>query len=676
MNKPQFLSRGIDYLGDLGAKLKDLQGFATLAHELIQNADDAPGVTSMSFDIWADELFVENNGSFSDCQKMEMVECPWKSAPGKLHRCDFHRFRHVAGGDKRDQMGTTGAFGIGFISVYQITDKPELISNGRHWILHEDRSEQERIEVCPGCARCTGDGQPKTRFILPWCNDPASKLRSALRAEATSPETPTKLLAELEESLPAAMLFLKNLKCIELKQNGKPHRKFERVDEGTSLILTDGDSKRDRVWHLLRGEFEGEAQRLRQLHPGRIEEKRSAKVTLAIPQSELQAGLLCACLPSQHETGLPFHINADFFPTNDRKRIIFENDYQSAWNRAALKAAATTLAGAVGQLPKLLDHQAIWNLFARLQQVAEEAGKGHREKGLTEFWTALAPKLKDAPCIFTTQKQWKRPSEAFILSQKEEVPIVGILEELEVAIVHEDLRPHFNMLRSAIVGLQLFGLPNLIAALARSGLAGRTEKANWPKCLQPKGALETLWRETIIRDIQVLCPMNRGSLGIRELNVRLQNELNPERTDEPLVEKFGWQFRPRDKVIQTENDYDKEVFNGDIGQIVKIDQVGREVTIRFDQRDVGYDFGELDEISLAYAITIHKSQGSEFPAIVIPLAMQQYMLLQRNLVYTGITRGKRLVVLIGQRKALGIAVRNNRTENRFSGLLTRLIGPG
>jgi len=179
-----------------------------------------------------------------------------------------------------------------------------------------------------------------------------------------------------------------------------------------------------------------------------------------------------------------------------------------------------------------------------------------------------------------------------------------------------------------------------------------------------------------IRDIQVLCPMNRGSLGIRELNIRLQTELNAARADEPMVEKFGWQFRPRDKVIQTENDYDKDVFNGDIGQIVKIDPVEREVTIRFDLREVVYDFGELDEVSLAYAITIHKSQGSEFSAVVIPLAMQQYMLLQRNLVYTGITRGKKLVVLIGQRKALGIAVRNNRTETRFSGLLARLIVPG
>ncbi len=166
--------------------------------------------------------------------------------------------------------------------------------------------------------------------------------------------------------------------------------------------------------------------------------------------------------------------------------------------------------------------------------------------------------------------------------------------------------------------------------------------------------------------------MNRGSLGIRELNVRLQTELNPARTGEPVVEKFGWQFRIRDKVLQTENNYDKEVFNGDIGQVIMIDAIEGEVTVRFEQRQVAYDYGELDELTLAYAITIHKSQGSEFPAVVIPLAMQHYLLLQRNLIYTAVTRGRQLVVLVGQGKALATAVRNNRTENRFSGLLARL----
>jgi exodeoxyribonuclease V alpha subunit len=175
-----------------------------------------------------------------------------------------------------------------------------------------------------------------------------------------------------------------------------------------------------------------------------------------------------------------------------------------------------------------------------------------------------------------------------------------------------------------------------------------------------------------IRDVQVLSPMNRGSLGIRELNVRLQNELNPARVNEAAVEKFGWQYRVHDKVIQTENDYDKEVFNGDIGQITKIDPVEADLTVKFDQREVVYDYRELDQLSLAYAITIHKSQGSEFPAVIIPVATQHYLLLQRNLIYTAVTRGKRLVILVGQEKALAMAVRNNRTDQRFSGLLTRL----
>lgn len=175
-----------------------------------------------------------------------------------------------------------------------------------------------------------------------------------------------------------------------------------------------------------------------------------------------------------------------------------------------------------------------------------------------------------------------------------------------------------------------------------------------------------------IKDVQVLSPMNRGSLGVRELNQRLQEELNPQQPEQAEIERFGWRFRTKDKVIQTENDYDKSVFNGDIGQVCEISSTDQELTVDFDGHLVKYGFGELDELSLAYAITIHKSQGSEFPVVVIPLATQQFLLLQRNLIYTGITRAKKLVVLIGQPKALAMAVRTTRTEERFSGLLDRL----
>jgi exodeoxyribonuclease V alpha subunit len=176
-----------------------------------------------------------------------------------------------------------------------------------------------------------------------------------------------------------------------------------------------------------------------------------------------------------------------------------------------------------------------------------------------------------------------------------------------------------------------------------------------------------------IRDIQVLCPMNRGSIGVRELNMALQQALNPRRQPEPAVERFGWRFQVRDKVMQTENNYKKEVFNGDIGAIEKIDPLEHEIFVRYDDRLVTYDFGELDEVSLAYAITIHKSQGSEFPAVVIPMAMQHYMLLERNLIYTGITRARKFLVVVGQKKALGMAIKNDQSRKRYSGLLHSMM---
>ena len=169
-----------------------------------------------------------------------------------------------------------------------------------------------------------------------------------------------------------------------------------------------------------------------------------------------------------------------------------------------------------------------------------------------------------------------------------------------------------------------------------------------------------------IRDIQVLCPMNRGGIGARSLNVELQAALNP--AGERTVERFGWTFAPGDKVMQMENDYDKEVYNGDIGRIDDVDPELGEITARFDGRAVTYGFGELDALAPAYATTIHKSQGSEYPAVVIPLMTQHYMMLQRNLLYTGVTRGKRLVVLVGQRKAIAIAVKAASGRRRWSKL--------
>ena len=155
--------------------------------------------------------------------------------------------------------------------------------------------------------------------------------------------------------------------------------------------------------------------------------------------------------------------------------------------------------------------------------------------------------------------------------------------------------------------------------------------------------------------------------------MELQQALNP--PGEQRVERFGWTFCLGDKVMQVTNDYERDVFNGDLGVIASLDMEEGELVVSFDGREVVYGFGELDELVLAYATTIHKAQGSEYPAVVIPLTTQHYAMLARNLLYTGVTRGKRLVVLVGQRRALAIAVRNGNGRRRWSKLREWLV-PG
>ena len=172
-------------------------------------------------------------------------------------------------------------------------------------------------------------------------------------------------------------------------------------------------------------------------------------------------------------------------------------------------------------------------------------------------------------------------------------------------------------------------------------------------------------------DIQVLCPMRRGTVGSENFNKRLQEILNP--SQEEAI-RGGRDFRVGDKVMQIRNNYDYDVFNGDIGRITDVDFVEKLVTIQFPEKRVAFDMADLNELVLAYGITVHKAQGSEYPAVVIPLMTQHYLMLQRNLLYTGITRAKELVVLVGTKKALGMAIRNNKVVERNSFLAERLRG--
>jgi exodeoxyribonuclease V alpha subunit len=175
-----------------------------------------------------------------------------------------------------------------------------------------------------------------------------------------------------------------------------------------------------------------------------------------------------------------------------------------------------------------------------------------------------------------------------------------------------------------------------------------------------------------LHQIQVLSPMYRGPVGVTALNERLQSSLNPPELMKPEKTLFGQTFRPGDKVMQTQNNYEKDIFNGDIGFVFGIDPIDHTLTVDFEGRAVAYDWSEADQLALAYAVSVHKAQGSEFPAVVIPLVTQHYLMLQRNLLYTAITRARQLCVLVGSRRAIAIAVRNDKVTHRYTALDWRL----
>jgi exodeoxyribonuclease V alpha subunit len=175
-----------------------------------------------------------------------------------------------------------------------------------------------------------------------------------------------------------------------------------------------------------------------------------------------------------------------------------------------------------------------------------------------------------------------------------------------------------------------------------------------------------------IQDIHVLAPIYRGPAGVIALNDRLQEKLNPSSPSKSERRLFGTTFRLGDKVMQTQNNYDKDIYNGDIGFIQGMDMIEQTLTVDFDGRIAAFEWSEVDQLTLAYVVSVHKAQGSEFPVIVMPVVTQHYTMLQRNLLYTSITRARKLCVLAGSRKAIGMAVRNNKVANRFTALEWRL----
>ncbi|MDZ5446063.1 DUF3883 domain-containing protein [Micromonospora sp. 4G57] len=460
--------------------LRDLTGFATLTFELLQNADDA-GATTLRVDITHDALVVFNDAVFSDCGDQDLApgECLFLAERG--HRCDFHSFREVASGDKRDRIDTTGAFGIGFTAVYQVADTAVLVSNGRRWDIDEMQPEERRIMESPAS---DADG---TMFILPWARDPNSLFRQATGSAAIAPDGPQRLFDTLVGALPTAMLFLRHVRTVELLRDGQTVCRYVREDADDLCEIIGGDEARQ--WLMLHGEFAEDAAALREEFPGKIEDGRRSDVTVAVPLTDDVDGLLCAYLPTDERSGLPLHVNADFYPESDRRHLIVDS-FHGQWNRLAVRAAARVLADRLPDFAPLLGHEQLWRLIF----AAYEARAARPDTGIGAFWEEINGILATSPVMWTTTSEWTTPANAVFLYSSDEDEVIPVLEQLGLLVMHPDVGAFVRRMPGRSGARQL-SIEILATALQDKGLTGPTSAADLPAAIATRELREILWRE-------------------------------------------------------------------------------------------------------------------------------------------------------------------------------------
>ena len=475
----KFIRMGVDYLGFLSKQLGDLRGITTLAHELIQNADDAKdesgalSATRITFDINDDALIVSNDAVF--------------------RKIDFERMQNVAGGSKRSESGvrTTGAFGIGFISAYQVTDRPEIHSAGRRWILRPEAEEGRRIEEYSDLSITKDNG---TVFRLPWAFE-KSEVRRKLKVPPVDKDAPDLFVKELKNSLPKAILFLKKLEKIELFRNGDRIIQVTKIKKENEVkINCDGVSQN---WRVMQGTFQNEALELKKKFKSYIEDNREAHVQIAIPDTFLADGLLFATLPTEQSTGLPFHIDADFFPTSDRKSIAFEDtniiDHRSEWNRAAIREAASVIEANLIPLRNMFKNDAptFWAILNSLNLIYQEY-TNDTQKPFATFWEVLHPLLKASQIVYTESGKWLTPAETRIPTGTAEEEAVPVFATLAVEVAHRNLWKYRNILTSGNVGVQRLRIKDIFESLKKMDLVGHQQPI--PSYFQTPKKLELLWK--------------------------------------------------------------------------------------------------------------------------------------------------------------------------------------
>ncbi len=442
MEQASALGESSDYtsnlLGNIRSHLQGLQGFDTMALELIQNADDAKA-KQIVFDVREDGLLVWNSGTFTYCGELGKKPCPYHTTEG--YSCDFHRISDFGSGGKLSRSENIGRFGIGFSSAYQIADHPEIQSAGLKLTLVPEEGK---------CYRKPDSEENGTTFYLPWATDPSSLGRQALGVSHVTPEHIQQVAADCEKVLHRSLLFLRHLEKAELRRNGEVQLTVEldRGDDAELIVSFEPKGKVER-WFIVRADAASQTKPIYERYPQLelLDRKTEVSVAIRVDPGPLDEGLLYAFLPTRQSTGLPFHLNADFFPEDSRKAIIFEgHQHQQAWNELLVQTAASALADNLEGLRDRLGHMQLWELLSNALIVAQD-NKSRYPECLKSFWNSFKAAVAGGAKVgYSAKGEYKIPSGLLIPKKPLSKQELSAFHRIGGELINETLRSHRNVL--------------------------------------------------------------------------------------------------------------------------------------------------------------------------------------------------------------------------------------
>ena len=454
----------VDRVGTIESTMKGLQGYGIMALELIQNADDA-GAKQLSFDATKSGLFVTNDAEFTSCGLEEEI-CPGilnSGEKGVKRACNFHAIIQIASRSKMNTANQTGRFGIGFISVYQITDTPIIRSVGKEIKLHPLTGDVEQKAVEPLAG---------TEFEFPWASV-QSEFRNEIHASITPENIVNTLAEEISEVLHSSLIFLRNLEFVEIRQNGevKTSVQIERTDSGVYLIF--GPVEREEEWLVLSRDAKDiiEGRSLFSKFEKLEELNRSPEVSIAVLMKGLSTeGMLYAYLPTQHKTKMPLHINADFFPHASRQEIVLKGESQEReWNEAMIATAAELIEEKFITIRDTLSPTRFWDL-------GKASFNLKNDDVFSEFWGSFSKAATAHPSVWTTGQTWSLPNGVYKTPDDMPEREQDALCSIGLKVLNLELRSYWSPLKE--IGVAALDLVAVIDGLEEQ--AGTSVEKNNP----------------------------------------------------------------------------------------------------------------------------------------------------------------------------------------------------